>query len=145
MTDHQALRWLQSLDPENETGRRGRWLDFLQQFDMTIIPKRGKSPEMRIAADYLSRVQCSGGEDMVEKGQITVVASDNDEGRETMLVDKAELFEEQRKCVIIQKVREAIVAGIDINPGGSEADSWRKPSLSENPKVKELWRMRERD
>ena len=143
MTDHQALRWLQSLDPENETGRRGRWLDFLQQFDMTIIPKRGKSPEMRIA-DYLSRVQCSGMEDDGEKVRIAVIASVNEEGQENMLVDKAELLEEQRKCVIVQKVREAIVAGIDINPGGSEASSWRKPSLSGNPKVKELWRMRER-
>ena len=56
ITDHQALRWLQSLDPDNETGRRGRWLDFLQQFDMKIIQNRGKSPEMRIA-DYLSRVE----------------------------------------------------------------------------------------
>ena len=59
ITDHQALNWLESLNPENETGRRGRWLDFLQQFSMMIVPKKGKSPAMSIA-DYLSRVTLDG-------------------------------------------------------------------------------------
>ena len=59
ITDHQALSWLRSLEPENETGRRGRWLDLIQQFDMKVTHKKGKSPEMRIV-DYLSRVKCDG-------------------------------------------------------------------------------------
>ena len=43
ITDHNSLRilrWLESLDPENEMGRRGRWQDVLQQFEMEIVPKK---------------------------------------------------------------------------------------------------------
>ena len=42
ITDHQALSWLRSLEPENETGRRGRWLDLIQQFDMKV-KRKGKA------------------------------------------------------------------------------------------------------
>ena len=55
ITDHSALMWLNTLDAEDCRGRRGRWIDFLQQFDINPIHKRGKSPIMSIAG-YLSRV-----------------------------------------------------------------------------------------
>ena len=55
ITDHQALRWLNSLDPFDERGRRGRWIDFLQQFHIRPVHRAGKHPDMTMA-DYLSRV-----------------------------------------------------------------------------------------
>ena len=36
-------------------GRRGRWIEFLQNFDIQFIHRSGKSPELSMA-DYLSRV-----------------------------------------------------------------------------------------
>lgn len=145
ITDHQALRWLKSLDPENETGRRGRWLDFLQQFDMTITHKRGKSSEMSIA-DFLSRVKCSGEVKGNESEPVEMISAalEGNESSETVMVSKEDILVEQRKCSVIQQVKKAIVEKTDINPGGSEAESWRKPSLSEDSRVKELWRMRDR-
>ena len=59
ITDHSALRWLKSLDAEDCRGRRARWIDFLQQFDMNLIHKKGKSIVMSMA-DYLSRVDAKG-------------------------------------------------------------------------------------
>ena len=60
ITDHRALRWLNSLDPFDERGRRGRWIDFLQQFQIRPIHRAGKHPDMTMA-DYLSRVGPTGG------------------------------------------------------------------------------------
>ncbi len=55
ITDHHALRWLQTLSAEDARGRRGRWIDFLQQFEISMVHKKGKNPMMSMA-DYLSRV-----------------------------------------------------------------------------------------
>ena len=53
ITDHKALLWLQTLDTADKRGRRGRWLELLQQYDFKIIHKAGRSQEMTMA-DYLS-------------------------------------------------------------------------------------------
>ncbi|XP_025271338.1 uncharacterized protein LOC112639973 [Camponotus floridanus] len=50
VTDHQSLKWLQHL--ENPSGRLGRWLFELQQFDFTIHYRRGGQNQV---ADALSR------------------------------------------------------------------------------------------
>ena len=134
ITDHHSLRWLESLNPENELGRRGRWLDFLQQFQMEIVPKKGRSPEMRIA-DYLSRIQTE-----TEATISPLINFSTDEIR----VDKAQISEEQSKCQAIQLVKQAVIDGVDLNPGGKEAATWRKPSMSDNHMVKEMWKMRDR-
>ena len=60
ITDHRALRWLNTLDIHDQKGRKGRWIEYLQEFDLTPIHKSGKSETMSIA-DYLSRV-CSNGQ-----------------------------------------------------------------------------------
>ena len=60
ITDHNALRWLNTLDAEDARGRRGRWFDFLQQFEINPVHKKGKSSVMSMA-DYLSRVTPDGG------------------------------------------------------------------------------------
>ena len=143
ITDHQALRWLKSLDPDNETGRRGRWLDFLQQFDMRIIQKRGKSPEMRIA-DYLSRVEEMGTNEHDTLKVIGTITGDKCDEQNQMLVDKAEILREQKEDSIIEQVKEAILKNRDLNPGGSDSDSWRSPSGTTDPRAIELWKMRDR-
>ena len=55
ITDHQAVRWLTGMNIHDERGRRGRWIEFLQNFDIQFIHRKGKSPELSMA-DYLSRV-----------------------------------------------------------------------------------------
>jgi len=50
ITDHQCLKWLQQL--ENPTGRLGRWLFELQQFDFDIRYRRGGQNQV---TDALSR------------------------------------------------------------------------------------------
>ena len=60
ITDHRALRWLSTLDAHDQNGRRGRWIEQLQQYDINPIHKAGKSPELSMA-DYLSRVGAVGG------------------------------------------------------------------------------------
>ena len=59
ITDHNALRWLNTLAAEDQRGRRGRWVEFLQQFEIRPIHKKGKSSVMSMA-DYLSRVNPDG-------------------------------------------------------------------------------------
>ena len=60
ITDRRALRWLNTLDPHDQNGRRGRWIELLQQYEINPIHKAGKSPELSMA-DYLSRVGANGG------------------------------------------------------------------------------------
>ena len=55
ITDHQAVRWLTGMNIHDEKGRRGRWIEFLQNFDIRLMHRSGKSPELSMA-DYLSRV-----------------------------------------------------------------------------------------
>ena len=145
ITDHKALSWLKSLNPENETGRRGRWLDLIQQFDMVVIHKKGKSPEMRIA-DYLSRVKCdgdivSGNDDEDTRTFLTMAAGD----KESVNLSKDMILEEQQRNASIRSVKAAITEGRDLNPGGSESDSWRKPSfISGDKELEAMWRHRDR-
>ena len=59
VTDHSALKWLKSLNINDEKGRRGRWMEFINQFEVKVFHKPGKSPEMSMA-DYLSRIVKTG-------------------------------------------------------------------------------------
>ncbi|XP_068200752.1 uncharacterized protein [Palaemon carinicauda] len=49
ITDHQALRWLNTLDIREERGRRRRWIETIQQFDINPIHKSGRSAVMSMA------------------------------------------------------------------------------------------------
>jgi len=51
VTDHQALRWLQKL--ESPTGRLGRWMLELQQYNFNVKYRRGR---LNRVADALSRL-----------------------------------------------------------------------------------------
>lgn len=59
VTDHNALKWLKTLNINDERGRRGRWMEFISQYEMDVYHKPGKSPEMSMA-DYLSRIVRAG-------------------------------------------------------------------------------------
>ena len=59
ITDHNALKWLNTLSLDDCKGRRARWIEFLQQFEINPVHKRGKSSVMSIS-DYLSRVTATG-------------------------------------------------------------------------------------
>ena len=142
ITDHHALHWLKSLNPENETGRRGRWLDLLQQFDMRVVHKKGKSPEMRIA-DYLSRVKCDGDVTGTPESEVFVVMAVDD--GDNMVISRESILLEQGKDEAIRAVKSAIVTGRDLNPGNSESASWRKPSLIKgNEEVAAMWKHKDR-
>ena len=59
ITDHRAIKFLQSMDANDEKGRRGRWIEDLQQYEMELIYRSGTSYELSVA-DYLSRVNIAG-------------------------------------------------------------------------------------
>ena len=142
VTDHKALRWLKSLNAENEIGRRGRWLDLIQQFDMKVVHKKGKSPEMRIA-DYLSRVKCDGDISEGQNAEKFIVMATEDGS--AMAISKERILQEQQKDPSIRVTWAAITEGRDLNPGGSESTSWRKPSLVSGDKdIDAMWRNRDR-
>ena len=96
ITDHKAVRFLNTLNANDEQGRRGRWVEFLQQFDMDLVHRSGNSYELSVA-DYLSRVSASG---FVSegKGQINMVNSKSDGSKMVgNLFDKDELCSAQRE------------------------------------------------
>jgi len=144
ITDHQALRWLKSLNPENETGRRGRWLDLLQQFDMEVIAKGGKSPEMRIA-DFLSRVTLSGHCEVEPTRPAVFMALEGDNNElDPQLVDITEILKCQSEDTRISMVKSALQQGNDLNIGGSDCNNWRSPSPADDDELQRLWSMRDR-
>lgn len=77
ITDHSALRWLKSLNVDDQKGRRYRWIEALQPFDFEVIHKAGRSKELSMA-DFLSRVDGNG--DCSSKGMAnTASAQDSKE------------------------------------------------------------------
>ena len=69
ITDHRALRWLNTLDISDRKGRKGRWIEYLQEFDINPIHKSGKSGDLSMA-DYLSRVNADGSCKIAVFGQV---------------------------------------------------------------------------
>ena len=69
ITDHMAVKYLKTLNANDEKGRRGRWVEYLQQFEMDLVYRGGASKELAIA-DYLSRVNRNG---QILGGQVAVV------------------------------------------------------------------------
>ena len=116
ITDHKALRWLNSLDANDEHGRRGRWIDFLQQFQIRPVHKAGKHAEMTIA-DYLSRVGPNGG--LVSSMQSQ--ALDREPDLTTTIFSAEQLRAEQRMDQQISPVRTALLSGNRLSSKSSEA------------------------
>jgi transposase InsO family protein len=93
ITDHKAVKFLKTLNANDEKGRRGRWIEFLQQFDMVLQYRSGASYELSMA-DYLSRVTASGK--VETRGDIGVVSSRAD-GKEMVvgLLGREEIMKAQ--------------------------------------------------
>ena len=116
ITDHRALRWLNSLDAGDERGRRGRWIDFLQQFQINPIHKAGKHPDMTIA-DYLSRVGPNG--DLV--ACVTAGTRQLEPDLSTTVFTIEQLRDEQRMDPQISPVRAALLSKQDLSSKSPEA------------------------
>ena len=69
VTDHQAVKWLNRLDVNDEKGRRGRWLETMEQYEINLIHKPGRGPEMSMA-DYLSRIIHDKGKEVLRGNKI---------------------------------------------------------------------------
>ena len=113
ITDNQALQWLDTLDINDRKGRRARWLEYLQEFDIKSIHKSGKSPELSIA-DFLSRVRADGSveDDSPEIVTVAQVATPEETvlwKDEIFKVD--ELVEEQGKDLKIASLRKHVLDG----------------------------------
>ena len=101
ITDHYALRWINSLSTQDTSGRRGRWIEYLQQFDIDAKHKAGKSPEMSIA-DFLSRVTPSG-DCQGDNGKIAAVRWNSSE-LVTTLFDFADFKHSQKNDLVLNEV-----------------------------------------
>ena len=77
ITDHKAVRFLKTLDANDEKGRKGRWIEFLQEYDIVPHYRSGSSYELSMA-DYLSRVTLKKEE--TEVRSINAVVSKIDGG-----------------------------------------------------------------
>ena len=151
ITDHEALKWLKSLNPEDEIGRRGRWFDLLQQFSMTIIPKKGRSPEMSMA-DFMSRVRSNGscsnimkpGDDQDESDRIMVFSASTGDAQDEIRLNKEMLIKAQNADQSINLVKKAIKEGNDLNPGRSDSDNWRLQSTDLDGTTAEIWKHKDR-
>ena len=49
ITDHSAVRFMRTLNANDEKGRRGRWIEYLQQFPMELVHRGGASKELSVA------------------------------------------------------------------------------------------------
>ena len=112
ITDHRALQWLDTLDINDRKGRRARWLEYLQEFDITSIHKSGKSPELSIA-DFLSRVRADGSveDDSPEIVTVAQVATPEEVLWKDEIFKVDELVEEQGKDLKIASLRKHVLDG----------------------------------
>ena len=98
ITDHAALKWINSLAMDEIHGRRARWLDYLQQFPMRPIHRPGTSPELSMA-DYLSRIGHAELPKVMQCLSVQQEDSKNDGIHQlTTLFSIQELTEAQHKC-----------------------------------------------
>lgn len=81
VTDHEAVKWLKRLNLNDEKGRRGRWVETLQQYDILLIHKPGRSPDLCMA-DYLSRIIKDGGKNILREERVPMIEKPQG-GRET--------------------------------------------------------------
>ena len=132
ITDHRALAWInQSLDLNNVQGRRGRWLEFLQQYPFNPVHRAGKSPELAMA-DYLSRVGHGEQVAALRIASLAMYQAETDSAyRLFPMLSENDIREAQRTCPAVGKYLEAREAGKNMD----------KPS---NNEARALWQARDR-
>jgi hypothetical protein len=102
------LKWLTTLDLHDEKGRRGRWMEFIGQYEMEIVHKPGKSPEMSMA-DYLSRIVKEGFSRTMEtsseeKGNLCGMSKDKPLGEVVVSVSLEQIKQAQLACSTLREV-----------------------------------------
>ena len=139
ITDHHALKWLNTLNPHDQHGRLGRWIEFLQQFNFEPTHKAGRSPELTMA-DFLSRVTASG--DYRSDNRTVAVAKWNACEWATTMFSLEELRTSQANDQVTKAILEII--------RHTQTPEWRQPapdpSLSPNQKeeIKQILKNKER-
>ena len=132
VTDHRALTWInESLDLNDSQGRRGRWLEFLQQYPFNPVHRAGKAPEIAMA-DYLSRA--GHGQQVAALQQAaSAVTQAEMQGmyRLSPLISTQEVQDAQRICPAIGEYLKA-------------STTHCHPSTFENDEAKALWQARDR-
>src|ERR1041385_7447527 len=72
VTDHSALKWLKT--SKIPTGRRARWMMFLQQFDIEIVHRPGKANANADALSRIPEVSCYfGGIEVIRGKENTMI------------------------------------------------------------------------
>ena len=112
ITDHRALAWInQSLDLNDVQVRRGRWLEFLQQYPFNPVHRAEKSPELAIA-DYLSRVGQGEQVAALRIASLAMYQAEADSGyRLFPMLSENDIQEAQRTCPAVGKYLEAVESG----------------------------------
>ena len=106
ITDHRALRWLNTLDINDRKGRKGRWVEYLQEFEMNPIHKSGKSGDLSMA-DYLSRANSDGS---CEKARIAHVRTEESQSHFATTLFEMDLIKEyQQLDSTVSKWREWVM------------------------------------
>ena len=104
VTDHKALQWLKSLNMHDEKGRRGRWIEFIQQFELELVHKPGRSPELAMA-DYLSRIVEDGLGKDIERAIIVAGVTDTTDPPPTEMLGLEKLRVSQMECPVLSEIK----------------------------------------
>ena len=118
ITDHRALKSLQTMAMEDMNDRRSRWLLFLQQFQIKPIHKAGKSSVMSMA-DYLSRVRSDGSHPNTAEIRMT------QERIESAVVEFPKLLEAQMQDKTVSGVRNVLRTGTVSGGAAGINGNWR--------------------
>ena len=118
ITDHRALALVnQSLDLNDVQRRRGKWLEFFQQYPFNPLHRAGKSPELAMA-DYLSCVGHGEQVAALRMASLAMYQAETDSAyRLFQMLSENDIREAQRTCPAVGKYLEAREAGKTwINP-----------------------------
>ena len=108
VTDHAALKWINSLAVDEALGRPAKWIEYLQQFQMNSIHRPGTSPEI-IMADYVSRVKQTGMRKVMHCLSVLVMESKDDGAqRQSSLFTVKEVQQAQEECPAVSPVLDVL-------------------------------------
>ena len=98
VTDHAALKWLNSLAVGEARGCQPRWIEYLQQFQMYPIHRPGPFPELSMA-DNLSKGKQTGMQKVMHCLSVLVMESKDDPAQQlSPLFTVQEVRQVQEEC-----------------------------------------------
>ena len=141
ITDHSALKFLQTADVP--TGKRARWMMYLQQFQFEIVHRPGKE---NANADALSRIPDNPFDGVENKGGEAGTSANRKFQKpkprepEEIHIFFADLSNEAQFRALMRSTSETEASEIDQRPDVSvEQDEWGKP----DPASENLWQNHE--